>query len=226
MTDDNSPLIPYVSLFSGYEGIGIGLHSIVRNLRCIAYCEREIFACRNLVAKMEDGKLDAAPVFTDVRTFPWEQFAPFMAGGILSFGWPCQPVSCAGQRKGTQDSRWLFDAVADGIAIMQPGWLFAENVEGLLSAKMPDGTSVFGHCITRLEQLGYSVEAGLFSAAEVGAPHKRTRVFLLAQRSNQPSEELRRQFAVAAEQFDVRNSCAWPSHPDEPQHEWEPPRVC
>jgi len=133
---------------------------------------------------MENGLLDAAPVFTDVTTFPWRDYAPFMAGGILSFGWPCQPVSTAGKRKATEDERWLFDIIADGISILCPGMLFAENVEGLLSAKMPDGSSVFGHCIERLESLHYKVAAGIFSASEVGAVHQRKRVFIMAHNSS------------------------------------------
>ena len=189
---NNTPIVPYISLCSGYEGIGLGLHSCIPNLRCIAYCEREAYAIANLVAKMEKGLLDAAPVFTDVTTFPWEQFAPYMAGGILSFGWPCQPVSMAGKRKATEDERWLFDIIADGISILKPGMLFAENVEGLLSAKMPDGSLVFSHCIERLERLHYKVEAGIFSASEVGAPHQRKRVFILAYRQEQGLEGLRR----------------------------------
>jgi site-specific DNA-cytosine methylase len=188
---NNNTIVPYISLCSGYEGIGLGLHRCIPNLRCIAYCEREAFAISNLVEKMEKGLLDEAPVFTDVTTFPWEQFAPYMAGGILSFGWPCQPVSMAGKRKATEDERWLFDIIADGISIMRPGMLFAENVEGLLSAKMPDGSSVFGHCIERLERLHYKVEAGIFSASEVGAPHQRKRVFILAYREEQGLEGLR-----------------------------------
>jgi DNA (cytosine-5)-methyltransferase 1 len=181
----NNPIVPYISLCSGYEGIGLGLHRCIQNLRCVAYCEREAFAIANLVAKMESGLLDAAPVFTDVTNFPWADYAPYMAGGILSFGWPCQPVSCAGKRKATEDERWLFDIIADGISILRPGMLFAENVEGLLSARMPDGSSVFGHCIERLESLHYKVAAGIFSASEVGAPHQRKRVFILAHRSGE-----------------------------------------
>lgn len=197
----NPPIIPHVSLCTGYDGIGLGLGRVVPNLVTIGYCEREIYAVSNLVAKMEAGLLDAAPVFPCVSAFPWLDYAPVMARGILSFGWPCQPVSCAGKRKATEDERWLFDIIADGIVHMRPGVIFAENVEGLLSAKMPDGSSVFGHCISRLEALHYKIAAGLFSASEVGAPHQRKRVFILgvADDLGERGQELCRQIAAWAE---------------------------
>jgi DNA (cytosine-5)-methyltransferase 1 len=232
----NNPIVPYISLCSGYEGIGLGLHRCIPNLRAVAYCEREAFAIANLVAKMESGLLDAAPVFTDVTNFPWADYAPYMAGGILSFGWPCQPVSCAGKRKATEDERWLFDIIAGGISILRPGMLFAENVEGLLSARMPDGSSVFGHCIERLESLHYKVAAGIFSASEVGAPHQRKRVFIfgLAHPTSQRDRESQQGLpksdqCVSGQQEGSADAgrClqAWPSRPGQPQHGWEPPRV-
>lgn len=197
----NPPIIPHVSLCTGYDGIGLGLARVVPNLVTIGYCEREVFAVSNLIAKIEAGLLDAAPVFPCVSAFPWLDYAPVMAGGILSFGWPCQPVSCAGKRKATEDERWLFDIIADGIVHMRPGIIFAENVEGLLSAKMPDGSSVFGHCISRLEALHYKIAAGIFSASEVGAPHQRKRVFILgvADYLGERGQELCRQIAAWAE---------------------------
>jgi DNA (cytosine-5)-methyltransferase 1 len=226
----HSPIIPYLSLCSGYEGIGLGLQRCIPNLRTVAYCEREAFAIANLVAKMENGLLDSAPIFADVRTFPWSSFTRLMAGGILSFGWPCQPVSVAGQRKAVDDERWLFDIIADGIAIMQPGMLFAENVEGLLTARMPDGSSVFGHCIERLESLHYRVTAGIFSASEVGAPHQRKRVFIMAVTSGLGgapgfSGSFPRHEGQSGESDDSGGEAAWPSRPNERQHGWEPPRV-
>jgi len=236
--DSIHSIIPYISLCSGYEGIGLGLRGVVKNLRCIAYCEREAFAVANLVAKIEEGRLDAAPVFTDVSNFPWEQFAPYMAGGILSFGWPCQPVSTAGKRKGVEDERWLFDIIADGIAELRPGWLFAENVEGLLSARLPGGDkhSVLAYCIERLESLGYEATWGIFSASEVGAPHQRKRVFILAHRIDAGLEGLaghgdgvdgqEREAPQQDGPVGTGGLQRWPSRPGEEQHDWEPPRVC
>jgi len=223
---NNNSIVPYISLCSGYEGIGLGLHRCIPNLRCIGYCEREAFAISNLVAKMENGLLDAAPVFTDVTTFPWGDYAPFMAEGILSFGWPCQPVSTAGKRKATEDERWLFDIIADGISILRPGMLFAENVEGLLSARMPDGSSVFGHCIERLEILHYKVAAGIFSASEVGAVHQRKRVFIMAHNSSTGLEGATRTGIQGTSERPTKYvGNVWPSRPGQPQYAWEPPRV-
>ena len=185
----NNTVIPYISLCSGYEGIGLGIKRVLPNIRAVAYCEREIYAIENLVEKIESGLLEPAPIFTDVCSFPWEEYSKIMADGIISFGFPCQPVSCAGKRKATEDERWLFDIIADGIKLLKPRICFVENVEGLLSAKMrKNGTdvySVFGHCVERLDSLHSRVEAGLFSAAEVGAPHQRKRVFIMAQRSGE-----------------------------------------
>lgn len=249
------PVVPHISLCSGYEGIGLGISRVVPGIRTIAYCEREAFAVANLAAKMENGCLDAAPVWTDVASFPFGQFRRIMGRGMLSFGWPCQPVSLAGQRKGSEDERWLFDIIANGIADMVPGILVAENVEGLLSAKFPDGSSIFAHCVTRLEGLGYTVETGIFSAREAGAPHQRKRVFIMSHRHGQGFQEWfsqhiyveqKQQAAerdcrdeslpysngsrVASGGYDagmgwLRKPNAWPAGPGEYQHEWEPPRT-
>ena len=174
---DNTKTITHLSLCSGYEGIGLGLRRVLPNLREIAYVEREGFPVANLVAKMEAGELDAAPVFTDVKTFPYGEFRGCV--DILSGGFPCQPFSAAGKREGVEDPRHLFPYIADGIRECQPRIVFLENVEGIISAKTADGESVLQYVLRELEGLGYRATAGVFSAAEVGAPHQRKRVFIL-----------------------------------------------
>tara|TARA_R100000329_G_scaffold34973_5_gene32709 strand:- start:1318 stop:2520 length:1203 start_codon:yes stop_codon:yes gene_type:complete len=174
---DTTNTITHLSLCSGYEGIGLGLRRIFPNLREIAYVEREGFVAANLVAKMEEGKLDAAPVHTDVKTFPYRKFRGCV--DILSGGFPCQPFSAAGNRQATEDPRHLFPYIADGIRECQPRIVFLENVQGILSCSTGDGEPVLQYVLRTLEELGYRATAGIFSAEEVGAPHQRKRVFIL-----------------------------------------------
>ena len=174
---DTTKAITHISLCSGYEGIGLGLRRVLPNLREIAFVEREGFPVANLVAKMEAGELDAAPVFTDVKQFPYGKFRGQV--DILSGGFPCQPFSCAGQRKATDDPRHLFPYIRDGIRDCQPRIVFLENVGGIISAKTGDGESVLKYVLRELEGMGYRATAGVFSAEEVGAPHQRKRVFIL-----------------------------------------------
>ena len=174
---DYTETITHLSLCSGYDGIGLGLRTVFPNLREIAHVEIEAFAIANLVAKMETGKLDAAPIYTDLKTFPYADFRGCV--DILSGGFPCQPFSAAGKRQATEDPRHLFPYIARGIAECRPAIVFLENVEGILSCRTGDGEPVLQYVLRTLEGMGYSATAGVFSAAEVGASHQRKRVFIL-----------------------------------------------
>jgi DNA (cytosine-5)-methyltransferase 1 len=121
-------------------------------------------------------------VYTDVKTFPYGKFRGCV--DILSGGFPCQPFSAAGKREGVEDPRHLFPYIANGIRECQPRIVFLENVEGIISAKTADGESVLQYVLRELEGLGYRATAGVFSAAEVGAPHQRKRVYILGYASD------------------------------------------
>ncbi len=167
---DTPTPITHVSLCAGYGGIDLGLKRVIPNLRTVAFSEIEAFAVANLVAKMEAGLLDCAPVWTNLKTFPWGKFHGCV--DILSGGYPCQPFSAAGKRLGTDDPRHLWPFIADGIRLMRPRICFFENVEGHITLGLRE-------VIGELESIGYRVTPGLFSAAEVGAPHQRKRIFIL-----------------------------------------------
>ena len=175
--DSTSP-VTHVSLCAGYGGIDLGLHRAIRNLRTIAVSEIEAFACANLVAKMEAGLLDPAPIWTDLKTFPWSDFRDRV--DILSGGYPCQPFSAAGKRLGAEDPRHLWPHISAGIALMRPAVCFFENVEGHISLGLPD-------VIEDLGRLGYRATWCVASASECGAPHQRKRIWILAERNDQRS---------------------------------------
>jgi len=181
----------YLSLCSGYDGIGIALKRVLPDLRTIAHVEIEAFAICNLVTKMEEGKLDSAPVFTDLKRFPFEDLRERQPT-ILSAGFPCQPFSSAGKRQATDDPRHLYPFIADGITACRPEYVFLENVEGIVSSKTADGESVLLYVLRDLESRGYTCSWGTFSAAEIGAPHLRKRVFILAKLADGESIERQR----------------------------------
>jgi len=221
---DTTKPVTHISLCAGYGGIDLGLKRAIPSLRTVAFSEIEAFACANLVAKMEAGCLDPAPIWTDVKTFPWSEFHGKV--DILSGGYPCQPFSAAGKRLGKDDPRHLWPWIADGIRVLQPALCFFENVEGHISLGLRD-------VIGELEESGYRTTWGLFSAAEVGAPHQRKRVFILAHRLGAGLERLGGDVHRERRQSEGKDrptsagciSPVWPSRPGQPQHEWEPPRV-
>ena len=244
--DTTSP-ITHVSLCAGYAGIDLGLKRAIPSLRTIAFSEIEAFACANLVSKMEAGLLDPAPIWTDLKTFPWAEFHGCV--DILSGGYPCQPFSAAGKRLGAEDPRHLWPFIAAGIALMRPGVCFFENVEGHISLGLPD-------VLQDLAGMGYRTTWCVASASECGAPHQRKRIFILAHANGSGDAQSRLQLADllaesgAAELADslcqrsasglsrslaghegfagIADDCgdlAWPSRPGEQQFAWEPPRV-
>ena len=167
---DNTEESRIISLCSGYGGLELGIKRTGANVRTVAYVEIEAFACANLVAKMEEGKLDVAPIWTNLKTFDGRPFRHKVHG--ISGGYPCQPFSVAGKRQGEEDPRHLWPYIRGHIRTIEPLWVFFENVEGHLSLG-------FREVKRDLEEMGYRVEAGIFSAAEVGAPHQRKRLFIL-----------------------------------------------
>jgi len=223
---DTTKTITHIGLCAGYGGIELGLARVLPTLRSVALCEIEAFPIANLVAKMEAGLMEPAPIWTDLKTFPWERFRDRV--DILTGGYPCQPFSAAGKRAGKKDPRHLWPWIADGIRILRPRVCFFENVEGHISLGLRE-------VIGELEEIGYQTAWGIFSAREVGAPHQRKRVFILAYDTSLGIQGhwagwLQESRPHAGKGLLVRGGdagCgqAWPSRPGEPQHGWEPPRV-
>lgn len=141
--------------------------------RTVCYVEIEAYACSVLVSEMEDGGLDPAPLWTDATTFDGRAWRGAVDGVIA--GYPCQPYSSAGRRLGRHDPRDLWPHVARIVREAQPQWCFFENVGRHLRA---GGRRV----IRELHGMGYRVACSLVEASEVGATHKRERLFIMAYR--------------------------------------------
>jgi DNA (cytosine-5)-methyltransferase 1 len=217
---DTTKTITHIGLCAGYGGIELGLARVLPTLRSVALCEIEAFPIANLVAKMEAGLMEPAPIWTDLKTFPWESFRDRV--DILTGGYPCQPFSAAGKRAGKEDPRHLWPWIADGIRILRPKVCFFENVEGHISLGLRE-------VIGELEEIGYQTAWGIFSAREVGAPHQRKRVFILAHDRSKRLEGVWECCSTEGREAQTGyagSGCnVWPSRPGEPQHGWEPSRV-
>lgn len=162
------------SLFTGIGGLDLGLRIAIPDIRAVFYVEREAYCIEHLARQVQAGNLDAAALCTDIKELdgrPWAGRVDILAGGP-----PCQPVSVAGQRKGKDDDRYLWPEVVRLVREIRPPVCFFENVPGFIEF-IPELAG-------ELEGLGYQVEAGIFSAAEVGASCESKRIFILAASSS------------------------------------------
>lgn len=164
---------PYnlMSLCAGVGGLELGVRIARPGARGVCYLEREVPAAARLVARMQDGSLHPAPIWSDLTTFdglPWRGLVD-----CLTSGDPCQPNSVAGKGLGKDDDRWLLDHVFRIIAEVRPARVFRENVPGNADGQL-------AAIVPALEGMGYRVAAGIFSARGAGASHLRERLFIMA----------------------------------------------
>jgi site-specific DNA-cytosine methylase len=194
----DSPIINTIDVCAGLAGLVEGVKRAFARvgfrLRTVAYSEIEAWACANLVAKMEAGVLDSAPIWTDLRTFPGAAFRG-RVGAVIG-GIPCQGFSSAGIGLADLDPRHLFPAYAALLCDSGADIGILENVNGLISARLrgdhwadPAGTPVLLHILRELERRGFRAAWIPCSAAEVGAPHQRIRVFVMAYRDRRREQQ-------------------------------------
>ncbi len=152
---------------------------VLPGARTVCYVEREAYAAAVLAARMCDGTLDEAPVWSDLGTFDgraWHGVVDCVAGGF-----PCQPSSTAGRRAGADDERWLWPQIQRVLGEVEPAYVFLENVPGILTVS---GGAPFGSVLAGLASLGFAAEWCCLPASALGAPQRRNRFWLLAHRDN------------------------------------------
>ena len=161
----NDASLTYLSLFSGVGGIDLGLDRA--GMTCVGQVEIDPY-CQRVLARHWPG----VPRHDDVRTvIGWWGNRP--APDLVAAGFPCQPVSRGGYRRVQADERWLWPAVAEVVRHLRPRWLLLENVSGLLDRGM-------GEVLGDLAAIRYDAEWQVICASDVGAPHGRERVVVLA----------------------------------------------
>ena len=137
--------------------------------RC--FVEWEKHPRESLIAAQRHGYFARAPIWDDVTTFDGKPFCG--AFDTILAGYPCQPFSQAGQRKGEDDERHLWPDIARIIREVKPTWVTLENVSGHVTL----GAETV---LRELHDMGFKTAVGLFSAAETGSPHQRLRWFCVA----------------------------------------------
>jgi len=160
-----------LSLCAGGGGLDLGLMLAEPGYHTRTFVEWEDWPRAVLIAAQRAGYFAPAPIWDDLRSFDARPFRG--AFDTVLAGYPCQPFSAAGKRGGADDPRHLWPEVARVIRECAPEWVFLENVSGHVSLGLET-------VLRELWDMGYTPAAGLLSAAEVGAPHQRLRIFILA----------------------------------------------
>ena len=178
------------SLFSGIGGLDLGLERAGHKV--IWQSEIEPYACKVLARHWP-----TVPNLGDITTVDWTQVE---RPDILCGGYPCQPFSVAGRRQGSDDPRHLWPAMRDSVRILRPRYVIGENVRGHLSLG-------FYEVLQDLSSLGYDAEWDIVSAASVGAPHIRQRLFWVAYPNDQGPQGRDRGAEGRATPFSESDSC-------------------
>ena len=164
----------HLSLCTGIGGLDLAAEWA--GFETVAQCEIDEYA-RRILAKNFRG----VPNLHDIRTVTNERLAEFGIDRseitVISAGFPCQPYSLAGKGRGDRDERDLWGEVARVVGEIRPKWFVGENTPGLFARS---NQRYFRRVLDDLAALGYSVGWGIWGACDVGAPHKRDRVFIMA----------------------------------------------
>lgn len=161
-----------LSTFSGYGGFSLGLKLAGVPVRTVGYVENEKYCQEIIKARIRDGCLDDGPIFPDIRSFNGRQYRGLV--DIVTAGFPCQPHSSAGQRKGASDPRNLWPDTLRVIGEVGPSYALLENVPGIV------WNGYAGTVVGSLSEIGYDCTWGFVAAASVGAFHLRWRWWCLA----------------------------------------------
>lgn len=161
--------LTHLSLFSGIGGLDLAAECA--GFRTVGQCEWADYP-RAVLEK----HLPGMPRWRDIRTLTGDDFyakTGLRTVTVLSGGFPCQPFSTAGKRRGKEDDRYLWPEMLRVIQEIRPAWVVGENVAGIVSMALDT-------VLPDLESIGYACQAFVIPACAVDAPHRRDRVAIVA----------------------------------------------
>ena len=153
----------HLDLFSGIGGFALAARWA--GIETVAFCEKDAFCQKVLKKHWPD-----VPIYDDIKDFDGTQFTGI---DLLTGGYPCQPFSLAGKRKGEEDDRHLWPEMLRVIEQARPAFILSENVAGHVSMGLDD-------VLFDLESLGYAARPLIIPACAVDADHRRDRVWIIA----------------------------------------------
>jgi DNA (cytosine-5)-methyltransferase 1 len=155
------------SLCTGYGGLDLAVEAHF-NAETIWCAEFDKYASQVIKQRFN------IPNYGNIKEIDWASMPEI---DIITAGYPCQPFSHAGERKGLNDERHIFPYIAEAISILRPRYVILENVRGHLSLGLKE-------VLAWLTSIGYDARWHTVRASHAGAPHRRERVFIVAQPTN------------------------------------------
>jgi DNA (cytosine-5)-methyltransferase 1 len=152
-----------LDLFSGIGGFSLGLQK--SGMETVAFCELDDYCKKVLRRHWPD-----VPIHNDIKELNGNEYRGSVE--LVCGGFPCQPFSVAGERRGEEDDRALWKEMYRVIREVQPAWVFGENVTGIISMELDN-------VLLDLEDEGYATQAFVLPACAVDARHRRDRVFII-----------------------------------------------
>ena len=175
-------MLRLLDLFSGIGGFSLGMEATKR-IKTIGFVEKDKF-CQKVLQK----NFKNIPIEEDIRNVKGSNYT----ADIVSGGFPCQPFSVAGKRRGQDDDRYLWDETIRVVAETKPKWFVGENVEGIINI---NNGLVLRQVQTDLEKEGFQVQCLVIPASGIGAWHQRKRVWIIAHSdSNRNRNEIRESY--------------------------------